>query len=564
MAAALLLVGGLLALAQITPFLSDAGDDAEFLILAKALVMGQGYVWANDWDASPHTKYPPGYPLLLASLVRLTRTAESLPDTVVPAKILSTLLFVGLLALLYVFARRRYPAPLPLLGVALVAVNPYVLEYAAEVLSEIPYAVVSMAALVWFDRLGSHKQPRGHALSVVVSSLLLAAAYYTRAVGISLVGAAVAAAVVQLWRARGWRGPARTLLLSALLAAALIAVWEIRNIVLLRESVYAGQLVQRDPSGQEGGTVAAAELPQRALRNAATYLSRPVSGPLGPALVMVSIALVSLAGLGLGRQVRRSGWRVAELYVLIYAGVLLFWNWTGGRFLVPLVPLLSLYVLLGLQAVGSAVAGSQVGGTREYQIGVWNFFRDLGTASGLLRRAGGERRDRHQAGPSPPDSGPGAQITWPMAAAVGMILAVSLGLDVRSIASQRQAVAAARGNIDAYYGALGRPDWAHYLATARWLRDKTPTTGTVLARKHFLLHVYSDRAVAKYRYETSEEELDYVLRQPPPVYVVEDGFVFMRGDFGPLPAALQTRGVRLAPVFETEEPRVRIWQLAAP
>ncbi|MGH2370305.1 MAG: hypothetical protein ACRDI2_19190, partial [Chloroflexota bacterium] len=109
-----------------------------------------------------------------------------------------------------------------------------------------------------------------------------------------------------------------------------------------------------------------------------------------------------------------------------------------------------------------------------------------------------------------------------------------------------------------------RPEWGHYLAAAAWLRAHAGPTDVAMARRHFALYVYSGRFSDKYRFDTSEAELAYLLSGTARKFVVEDAFDELRGDFGPLPAALRARGGDLVLRFETAEPAVRVWELVRP
>jgi hypothetical protein len=84
-----------------------------------------------------------------------------------------------------------------------------------------------------------------------------------------------------------------------------------------------------------------------------------------------------------------------------------------------------------------------------------------------------------------------------------------------------------------------------------------------MARRHFALNVQR-RYADKYRFDTSEEELAYLLSGTRRKYVVEDAFEVLRGDFAPLIGALRARGGDLRLRFETAEPAVRVWELVRP
>jgi hypothetical protein len=79
------------------------------------------------------------------------------------------------------------------------------------------------------------------------------------------------------------------------------------------------------------------------------WLSFPtMRGTLVEKLVWLSITSVALA-VGVGLFWRR--WRIAALFVLIYGALILGWQWAVGRFLVPVLPLLSLAILAGVYAL---------------------------------------------------------------------------------------------------------------------------------------------------------------------------------------------------------------------
>ena len=114
----------------------------------------------------------------------------------------------------------------------------------------------------------------------------------------------------------------------------------------------------------------------------------------------------------------------------------------------------------------------------------------------------------------------------------------------------------------AYYD--DRPEWAHYLEVASWLRRNAGPTDVAMARRHFALYVYSGRYADKYRFDTTEEELAYLTSGSARKYVVEDAFDYLRGDFAPLQPALRSRGGDLILRYETPAPRVRVWELVRP
>ena len=143
------------------PKLSLSGDNAEFIALAHSLAQGEGLSHINLPDPRPATKYPFGFPLLLAPL------AWVFPGDWVPMKVGVLVLFALGMAVLYQLAQERMGQLPGLAVVALslvlgksylthgptgVAYGPLLLHYAHQVMSEVPYLTFSLLALWLVER----------------------------------------------------------------------------------------------------------------------------------------------------------------------------------------------------------------------------------------------------------------------------------------------------------------------------------------------------------------------------------------------------------------------------
>jgi hypothetical protein len=142
---------------QLNPYLGDYGDDAEFLILGQGLARGDGYAWINSPEHPAHNRYPPGYPVYLSAVMLITGTQASAIDAVVPAKIATALTLLLALPPLWLLARRRLPVAWAAAAVALFALNPFALRFAAQVMSDVPYLPVGFAALALADWLADRE-----------------------------------------------------------------------------------------------------------------------------------------------------------------------------------------------------------------------------------------------------------------------------------------------------------------------------------------------------------------------------------------------------------------------
>lgn len=496
----------LLALAQLGPHLTPKfGDNAEFLLLGQSLASGRGYAWINDPAAGPHAKYPPGYPLLIAGALLLTGTLQALPAAVPYIKLLSVGLFAASLPLLYRLIERRAGQGVATTVTLLTAVNPFMLKYATEVLSEVPYLFASLAALAALEQYARRPAARWRAAQALLVGAALALPYYVRTTGALLVPAALL-----------WLGLQRRYGEAAMAgagAALVILPWELRNRLLVGWTVYGGQFFGKDAANLNYEPAALSDYAQRIGENVVTYFTDAFDTRFAWALPFVSIPLFALAVLGFWRALRQP--TVLEPYVALYGAVCLLWPFAGGRFIVPVVPFLLYYVILALLWLAPRVASTL--------------------------------------GPYLPTKQPAAVL-----AAVTLAGAVpSLALDTRQSWYNLRHL---RDDPATYYAT--QADWSSFLRAAAWLRQHAEPNAVIMSRKDFLMYVYGGRLSVKYRYSTEPEDLEPILTAREPRYIVEDAFDFMVGDFAPLRPALEARGAGLRLVYETPGPRVvRVWRL---
>ena len=293
----------------------DWGDDwAGYLLQAKAIREGRlaEEVAANRYTVENSSRplgpaaYPWGFPLLLAPLYGADILAHKIPGA------LCLIAFLALLA----FGFRRYHSGWWLFAlVGPFALNPVVLSAADEVLSDIPFLLLSTAALLLMG-----KSP-GLALGA-----LMAAACFVRGNGWLLPAALI---VAQIFRYQ------RRSLLPYLTFLTFVLLW--------RAAFPPGSdsylLYLRDTSV---GTV---------LQNALDYARVPAhffaGAPLYMAIYVASVPF-TLYGVFLRRR--------EDAHILIYVGLtlglLLVWPFNQGlRLFLPALPFYCSFLLTGLERV---------------------------------------------------------------------------------------------------------------------------------------------------------------------------------------------------------------------
>ncbi len=498
------------------PTLFPGGDNAGYMILGRALRTLRGYRDLYLPAAPLHTKYPPAYPALLAVL----GWAGGVPLF----KLASLALTTTAVALTGLLGRRWLGAAGGVLAAFVVALNPVLLEYGHYVLSEAPFVALVLFSL-WALSEGSP-------LPAWAGYVAVAAAFLTRTAGLPLLGAAVLAPLL----ARRWRRAGMALAVAVVAAGG----WSLyQHLAAPEQAGYLRQLVLANPYDPAAGTVGVAGLVTRGARNLWSYVSGILPGSLtgagaaagatGAGAGPLTLAGLLLAALGVTGWIRRALRRldVAELFTLLYGAEIALWPsvWTDRRFLLPVLPLVLLYVLVGTRAA----------------------------AMGALRRGGrpSAARSRAAAGDAAGPRRRAARLSGAVAA-VAMLLPGAVYLfstapgRVRCIADYRAGTPCEAPAMSSFY------------AAARWARDNLPPDAVVANRKPRLFYWFSNRRGDVYRFTSDTDLLLNGLDAMGAGYVVLDAI--SATTFQYLVPAVRSHAERFTVVYRNGDPPT--WILA--
>jgi len=460
-----LILNLLLCLALFEPKLHTGGDNASYIILAGSiLTAGDGYSHhISPGPPEPLTLYPFGYPLMLAPLVAL------FGPNVLVLKGFSILFSLGVVLLFSLLARRLIP-PLPWAALTVaVAVNPVVVEYSHWILSEIAFLFFSILTLYLMVRAEEDKHRR-FGPYFCAGILILAFTVHIRTIGISF---AIAGFAYLAFR-RSWR----RLAFFTLAMALLLAPWMIRNKIVSKQGRSYGQwLLLKNPYSPEEGSIKFYELSGRALKNLKIYslgeMSRVVLGPVvlsvrGTVTAAVAGIFSLLVVLGLVRNLLR-GFRLLEMYVIVYLGVVLIWPevWSDVRFIMAIVPFFMLYM-----------------------------------ADGVAFAAGWRSAKLFHAGVA-------------QAVALSLVALLGLGVQLWLVPGNLNMIGRClRGDRYAGY----HPAWRNLFQAGDWIRENTPEESVITVRKPHLFYLHTRRRVEDYPFTTDTDSVltritatDYVV-----------------------------------------------------
>lgn len=335
--------------------IGEGMDDGVYVSVGKALATGLGYVRYEDPSHPFETRYPPGLPLAVAGVWRLSGGS-------LDALHLIPLLFsVAALFLALPVLRARLPAradgspdtPWLWMLLAMFGLNHFVVPHAGILMAEPTLVFFTLATIVWLDRRVGADNARGGSRGadlawVCVLALIIALACLFRSAGYLL----WPVSVLWLWHRRERRLAVALVLVTALLLSPWLWAQHHRSGVWLGRgyttaAVRNGELewsplLRPVENLVKHGTshLPAAVLPflgDRVEALCARYhlsFVPPVAGGFFTLLIIAGGVLYAR------RRPDPATWMVVG-----YAGALLFWPYPSARLWLPFLPLLLLYLL---------------------------------------------------------------------------------------------------------------------------------------------------------------------------------------------------------------------------
>ena len=325
------------------PHFGHLHDDSIYFVCAKSLAEGRGYRILS-LPAEPYqTKYPPLWPLALATIWKLDphfpenlRWGMALAWTMLPA-------FVGLAW--WWFQRAGFGSGVSAGLCVVIALSPCAIVLSAGLMSDLVFSVALLAAVLGID---SAEGSNGWA---AVAGLLAGAAYLIKTAALPLIVAR------PLWLALRKKWRAAALMFGAMLpAVAGWMLWSRAHMLHARDLV---SLYYTDYLGYQVLNVTWRDLPVVMWKNLDGVLAGIAEllifdlgkTPLGMHLARF-LAIVVIAGTV--RLARLRGMTVYHWFAVMYTGILLVWHFPpNNRFLLPLFSLL----LAGLYTEAANLAG---------------------------------------------------------------------------------------------------------------------------------------------------------------------------------------------------------------
>ena len=328
------------------------GDNANYYILANGLASGEGYVAFQSPSAPAANHFPPGYPFIMSTLIRLGM------DSLEAMKIFNgILLLLSSFLLFHITFKLTKNNVLSIILASFTIVNRNLLEYATIVMSETVFLFFLMLTIYLF-MLWKEKKNNWKSLYFFLLAISLVILIYIRTQGVVVLLAFTFFFLIM----KQWKEA--TVLFTFCFIALL--PWQIRSSKLGGNS-YMAQLLRTEPYNKLSPQMAFGDWGTRVKENFVRYVSKEIPNALFPAIKVkykdsktgklikapiknwiLGFTVIVLALIGI--------WSVEKYRVffgLLFAGVfciLMLWPqvWFGIRFYLPMVPLTFVFAILGL------------------------------------------------------------------------------------------------------------------------------------------------------------------------------------------------------------------------
>jgi hypothetical protein len=488
---------------KIYPYIFDKklnlnGDNANYYVLGAALSQGEGYTMISSPSNPPANHFPPGYPVIVATVMKFFSTEI---NTIKQTN--GFFLLLSIIALFYLFYKIIDNIHISFISTLFILLNTNLLEYSTIMMSEISFLFFSIICLILViqvdEKIVFYKNWK-----FLLLILFVAISYYIRSAGLALVGGIILVFLLQ----KNWK-----FLVAFVGGFVLLTLpWYIRGNKLGGNS-YIKSLFWKNPYRTELGTADLGDWALRVYNNFIRYLTHEI-----PNATINSVAIkdgtpadlkhwligIALAGFIIFGLIKLKKYRfVIFSYFLGTFGIMLLWPdvWFGSRFILPIVPLLVFLIIMGI-------------------------YNLLLLASRYLK----------------------IQNSFVKAVVFPLLFLAFLPLYTPGIHAMHK-------NADNIYP----QSFQNYFDLAKWANKNTPENATFACRKTAFFYLYSSRKANGYAYTTNREEVIENLKINNIDYVVLDQLGYSStGRY--LYPAIKRYGNKFKLVKKTEKPETYLFE----
>jgi len=319
------------------------GDFAGYIMQARNIVEGipqseSLYVYNPDNPVLGPPAYPIGFPLILSPVYALAG------NSIFTFTLWVTAFLYGLGMVMTLYLRRYFSDLVTFFLVLILVYNPWTLGMKLEIMSEFPFAFLLVLCLYLFEKFS-----RGPFWMGIIIAVLGGLLMSVRVIGL------VFPLAVLIWAIRKRFIEKDKTPMTKCVCGFLVGIGSILVYLLLNNMIFA---VPQAEGGSYAGIWGEENLYFTILNNLAYYTKQfeyffsPWGGSWNFMPLILGAVIFTFALLGMIRSFTKR-LELLDMIVILYLGVLLIYPYrqAGIRFLWPIMPLLILYLVRGLEMV---------------------------------------------------------------------------------------------------------------------------------------------------------------------------------------------------------------------
>jgi tetratricopeptide (TPR) repeat protein len=339
-------------------------DSARYLVWANSLAQGKGFKDETTPEPTRYVIHAPLYSLLLAP------SALLFPYNVPAAKAVTLLIGCCAIFFFYLWLRRRLGEWQALLGSGLLALNPLMMTYATQMLSDIPFALSLILVFLFAENIIDSE--KGDLKTRIIFLCAIISGIFLREIGITLM---ISAVLFFLWKKE------KKLALQILIVSLVVyGLWLLRNEIIIAgaeepplknsqvlfshlytseyESIFA-EFFSRIRSnlnvytGLVGRLIFMPDVTSEHSLMVTAYPStnQVVQFILHALQIVISGITLIIASVGIWHLRKEKIFELQIIFLVLYGSTILIYPINDVRFLFPAVVFLIYYFVLGISSL---------------------------------------------------------------------------------------------------------------------------------------------------------------------------------------------------------------------
>jgi hypothetical protein len=330
----------------------DWGDDfAQYLAQADNIVHGKpiaatGYIYNPDYPSLGPKAYPPGFPLMIAPIVAKYGNQVTAYNYLISVLLILT----ALVSVLLLYKKAGWPAAILLSAV--IYYNPYTLNLKAEIMADIPFALL-FALFIWIVSRKFKHLATQWVLAGTVAGLAITVKSIGLVFPVALLVFSLQHIVIQFYKKISFKKTWTDIKLPVVAATLSLAIHMGFYLGFMRGTKGGGYLNIYDIDLISEAVATNIYTYSEAIRLFFINPDSPLFWIGFPAGALILAFFISGLILSISKKPGLIDW-----ITLIYIGLLLIYPYhnSGFRFLLPLAPLILWYSLETLQIISSPKA----------------------------------------------------------------------------------------------------------------------------------------------------------------------------------------------------------------